>query len=485
MRLKFSCALFILPIVSLAQIIPIKTVPVATGDQFMLFPSKNLGIGGVSIAVEDEMLDPFMNPAKGSRITGVRLMSAPMYYSISAPSGGAGGSTSLSVPVGLLFRTESSLFGGVYWARQSMKAQSSTSGSVAPAVLSGGFSESSNPHNSFNFALLGFRVPETDISFAASGFWGDLNAVEGVRLLFPNTNVRQEGIYSQYQLGAVAKLDDEESIEATVVKSALKMRYDVIRNTMGFPEDALNSVFIESNEDETTLWGIRVGYLRPLAGEWRFGVQITGNWKDHPKIPNYQIMSIPRDPGNSSAYNFGVGVSKRTSKSTFGMDVIYEPIRTETWADAAQVIRTARGGSIFPGQKTVENFFNFSNWIVRTGMRFEKETSDFQLGVQVHSFNYHLFQDDHVQVNKTDIDQHWNEWTLSIGFAQKYSTIQVRYTGLATFGTGMPIGDTQWPFLRASNEKSLADFIPAVNRPISVRESIVFTHQISILAQIF
>lgn len=480
MRLKFSSALFILPFVSLAQIIPIKTVPVATGDQFMLFPSNNLGIGGVSIAVEDEMLDPFMNPAKGSRITGVRLMSAPVYYSISAPSGGAGGSTSLSVPVGLLFRTESSLFGGVYWARQSMKSQSSSAG-AATALQNGGFSESTNPHNSFNFGLLGFRVPETDISFAASGFWGDLNAIEGVRLLFPNTSVRQAGIYSQYQLGAVAKLNDEESIEATVVKSALKMRYDVIRNTMGFPEGDLNSVSIESNEDETTLWGIRLGYLRPLAGEWRFGVQITGNWKDHPKIPNYQIMSIPRDPGNSSAYNFGLGVSKRTSKATFGMDVIYEPIRTETWADAAQVIRTARGGSIFPGQKTVENSFNFSNWIVRTGARFEKETSDFQLGVQVHSFSYHLFQDDHVQLNTTDIDHHWNEWTLSIGFAQKYSTIQVRYTGLATFGTGMPIGDTQGN----SITESLADFIPAVNRPLFVRQSIVFTHQISISAQIF
>jgi hypothetical protein len=257
MRRKFSVALFILPFVSLAQIIPIKTVPVATGDQFMLFPSNNLGMGGVSIAEEDEMLDPFMNPAKGSRIPGVRLMSAPVYYSISAPSGGAGGSTSLSVPVGLLFRTESSLFGGVYWARQSMKAQSSASAGVAPALRSGGFSESDNPHNSFNFGLLGFRVPETDISFAASGFWGDLNAVEGVRFLFPNANVRQTGIYSQYQLGAVAKLDNEEILEATVVKSALKMRYEVIRNMIG-EGDVVNPVSIESNEDETTLWGIRL-----------------------------------------------------------------------------------------------------------------------------------------------------------------------------------------------------------------------------------
>ena len=33
-----------------AQLIPIKTVPVASGDQFLLFPSQNLGMGGVGVA---------------------------------------------------------------------------------------------------------------------------------------------------------------------------------------------------------------------------------------------------------------------------------------------------------------------------------------------------------------------------------------------------------------------------------------------------
>ena len=48
-----------------AQLISIKTVPIAQGDQFDIFPSQNAGMGGVSIAVADTLLDPFANPAKG------------------------------------------------------------------------------------------------------------------------------------------------------------------------------------------------------------------------------------------------------------------------------------------------------------------------------------------------------------------------------------------------------------------------------------
>ncbi|HEV2671671.1 MAG TPA: hypothetical protein VGU74_11295, partial [Gemmatimonadales bacterium] len=38
-----------------AQLIPIKTIPIAQGDQFQLFPSDNLGMGGVSIALPDSI----------------------------------------------------------------------------------------------------------------------------------------------------------------------------------------------------------------------------------------------------------------------------------------------------------------------------------------------------------------------------------------------------------------------------------------------
>jgi len=71
-----------------AQLIPIKTIPIAQGDQFQIFPSDNLGLGGVSIALPDLVGDPFANPATTARLRGSRFFSAPTVYSVSRGTGG-------------------------------------------------------------------------------------------------------------------------------------------------------------------------------------------------------------------------------------------------------------------------------------------------------------------------------------------------------------------------------------------------------------
>src|SRR5437868_9922845 len=73
----------------LAQLISIKTVPIAQGDQFEIFPSQNLAMGGVSIAVPDTLLDPFRNPAKGARLAvAPRFFGSPTFYGVSSGAGG-------------------------------------------------------------------------------------------------------------------------------------------------------------------------------------------------------------------------------------------------------------------------------------------------------------------------------------------------------------------------------------------------------------
>src|SRR5829696_7981280 len=74
-----------------AQLIQIKTLPIADGDQWRFFPSANLGLGGVSIALRDSLSDPFDNPAKGSRLNdrGHGLFfGSPTSYSLSRNAGG-------------------------------------------------------------------------------------------------------------------------------------------------------------------------------------------------------------------------------------------------------------------------------------------------------------------------------------------------------------------------------------------------------------
>jgi len=71
-----------------AQLISIKTVPVAQGDQFDIFPSQHQGMGGPSIALADTLLDPFRNPAKGARLAVPRFVSSPTFYGVSNRTGG-------------------------------------------------------------------------------------------------------------------------------------------------------------------------------------------------------------------------------------------------------------------------------------------------------------------------------------------------------------------------------------------------------------
>jgi len=75
------------PISATAQLIQVKTVPVASGDQFLLFPSQNLAMGGVGLALPDTLGDPFGNPATGSRLSESVFFGSPTYYGISDRNG--------------------------------------------------------------------------------------------------------------------------------------------------------------------------------------------------------------------------------------------------------------------------------------------------------------------------------------------------------------------------------------------------------------
>ena len=83
-----------------AQLIAIKTVPVAQGDQFAIFPSDNAALGGVSIALPDTLLDPFGNPATGSRVVTGRFFGSPTLFSVSHDAGG--GRTLPHLPLALV-----------------------------------------------------------------------------------------------------------------------------------------------------------------------------------------------------------------------------------------------------------------------------------------------------------------------------------------------------------------------------------------------
>lgn len=467
--------------ISTAQIIPIKTVPLATGSQFSIFPSAHMASGGVSIATGDELLDPFINPAKGFSVEGLRVLSAPQMYSVSMERGTGEGS-GRSLPLGVLMKNGNT-FGGLYWARQELSTDQNERFGVSPTIFANPSFASDDPeNNTYTYAMLGTVIPGMDISIGASAMWGELNSVEGVNLLFPRSpKVLQNGSLAQYRLGLTRAMEDDQQFDAVLVRSVFKMRYDV-----GSSTTAMDGRLVQFNPeyDQTNLWGLQLRYTRPLADNWRVGGLLTTNWKEHPKIPNYDLMSIPRDPGNSTAYNLGLGLHKGIDYSYFAVDLIYEPITTMTWAEADQAIPLSNG-DVFPaGMRTVENFFNFTNWIGRFGFRAGSAASAFQAGLQVHVINYDLEQINHIQRSKRNQSEGWAEWTISAGYGFSVGPARVLYTGLLTMGTGQPgVVSAGWSGTARSGVTdafSKGDFLPAPSGSLNVREALIWTHMVSI-----
>jgi hypothetical protein len=165
------------------------------------------------------------------------------------------------------------------------------------------------------------------------------------------------------------------------------------------------------------------------------------------------------------------------------MDLIFEPIWSHTWADAAEPVRNESGAVIIPaGGKTVENYFYFTNGVIRLGLSRRGKTAGFQLGLQTRYINYRLEQTNFITNTRRSQKEIWLEWTPSVGFNLNLSALQIRYTGRLTAGTGQP-GVEFNAFSRTDRSADLAagsNFILAPSGSLTLDEAVVLTHQISV-----
>lgn len=327
------------------------------------------------------------------------------------------------------------------------------------------------------------------LSLGASVLWSGLNAVDGVDLLYNGSEqVEQFGHSVDLRLGALKEWSGDRSLELVALYNRFRMTHDVFYvDEVWNPdtEETEQTARLEKNLDRTNTWGVHAKYQYPLSGEgWRIGWLGTVNYKSHPKIPNYEIMSIPRDPGHSTALNFGVGFGRTRGGATFGLDVIYEPIWSHTWADAANAIETDAGKTIPAGGMTIENHFRFSNGVLRMGVGDELEltgpstVAGLQLGLAVRRVHYWLEQHDHVEVTDRDLEESWVEWKPTWGLTLRRPSFEIGYRGYVTHGTGRPT--VQSTFCDVCGV-ALTDsnILAAPSGPLALDPVRVFVHQIS------
>jgi hypothetical protein len=478
-----------------AQLIQIKTVPVAQGDQFDLFPSRNLGMGAVSIAVDDPWLDPFINPAKGARLKGGRVAGAPSVFSISNNAGGG-----RTLPVSVL-ATAGRWFGGLALAVQEIdgardvitvpefQVDPASASTIGPPPLPAPTRRSHG--NRFAYGMLGTPLGDGSWSLGGSFQWAELNAIDGVEFLYARAaDLSQFGHLLDARVGLLKQWEGERSLEAMVVHNRFDMAHDVTYLEWFWDPELRQSVprgRVEHNTDRTLTWGTHVEYEQRLPGDgWRGGARLTANVATHPKIPNYEIMNIPRDPGRSHAYNVGVGISRVFEGTTFGLDAIFEPIRSHTWADAAAPIERAGGDTLAAGARTIENWFRFANTTLRFGLTEERRVVDgetlvaLQFGLALRAVRYRLKQVDHVQQTERAQREYWNEWMPTWGLRMDTPRWTIAYRGSLTSGTGRPGVAGTGAFARDAASLGSSSVLIAPSGPLVLDNVSVVSHQISI-----
>ncbi len=470
------------------QLISLKTVPIAAGDQFLIFPSENLGMGGVSIALNDRLLDPYVNPARGAHFGESQVFSSPTFYSVSNRAGSA-----RTIPVGSNF-TSRDWFGGVFVALQNLRRGNQFFGGPVPlfegdairlGINPNTLSNRSSTNKYFNFHI--GRNLNATTSLGASIMGADLGGIDGVEHLYAlASGIAQNGNMIDVRVGLSKEFEGDGELEAVLLHHRFNMNHDV-GYVDWFLADSTNWIWepntrIERNQDRSRTWGAHLGYNQPVGENgWRLGGIVTANRKLHPKIPNYEIMNIPRDPGYSNAFNLGVGLSKVTEKTKFGIDLIYEPAASETWAEAEGPVPTASGDTIPSGGKTVENSFDFSNAFINMGVAHQTGNVALQLGLRVSAYDFHLDQWDNVADTFRRQDEDWMEWVPSWGLTIGLVDLQLRYMGRVTSGTGRPgVAWTGAAADRAATAAAANDILLAPSGPLTLQDATVLTHQVSI-----
>jgi len=495
---RFALLLYAFASPASTQLIPIRTVPIAQGDQFQIFPSNNLGMGSVSIALVDALQDPFVNPGAGARVAASRFFSAPTVYNLSSNAGGG-----RSLPLAALVRS-GAWYGGLALTLQQVEPS-------RPPIDRRGFivnlpnedaalvqpipGPDTRAHgNQYVFAMAGKVLPHARISLGASVLWSGLHALDGVDLLYSGSRrVEQSGHALDLRLGLLKEYEGGRALEAVLLHNRFAATHDVTYVDLIWDpglQTTVERARLEQNADRTNTWGLHLKYARPIgASGWRVGWLATVNRLSHPKIPNYELTNVPvlpRDPGRSLAYDLGIGLSKTRGSATFGVDAIFEPIRSYTWADALAPVATAQGDTIGTGGKTVENRFRFANAVFRMGVSRDVElqgvgkAAEIQFGLVVRSVRYHLAQTDNVQLMQRALETGWLEWTPTWGLSLRFPEFELRYRGRVTHGAGRP-GAASFPLLWGRDLAFAGGTILAApTGPLNLTDVSTTTHQISL-----
>lgn len=406
-----------------AQLIPVRVVPIAQADQFDIFPSANFGMANVSIALPDSLLNPYHNPALGSRIRRGLYFGSPTFFSVTNDAG-----SGQTYPLGGFARLGRSFVGGTLALQEINPARSRASPLPLPvdvlasplAPVTFNAEPNQTQANRHAHGTVGHTFPG-QITLAASASWADLRAMEGMELLFTGShNVRQRGDRSEVRLGLLREWGSR-SLEVVALASRLDMSYVAGYAQLywdpGTRQQRVQTRDVRSATDTRTT-GLHLKYELPAwDSTWRAGAIVTGNQIRDAGAPFYEFMGVPLDASQTRAFNFGAGLSRRRGATTFAVDAILEPV----WRRASGIADTNSLALFAPGTNVEESYFKFRNVVLRGGVARDIEVPGgdnrlrLQFGAQMRNVNYTLEQHDLLRSVFRERKHSWREWTHAWG----------------------------------------------------------------------
>lgn len=432
-RVALACLAMLHSAIAGAQIIAVKTSPLAEGDQNTFLPSANRGMAGVSIALRDTLLDPFANPAVGARLRHSYAFGTPSFYALS--HNGSAGST---LPIGIVKRG-SRFFGSAAVAMQVIEPPDRNQSAVfnpvvleaaSSTVLVSGTAAPAKRRNGYLFTGGGRTIGDSTLAVGASVQWSRIGGVDGVDLLYPGSrSVREHGDDIELRVGAM-KDWRLRSLEAAVVHTRVATSHDISYLDL-FWDPGTRTVIQKSradhNYDRRHLWGANLKLAQTVGDStlgWRLGASVTANRTTQPTAPSLGMMTPAGDPGRSDALNAGVGVTRVMGATIAGMDAIYEPITAERQLSAGGVDQ-----------------YRFANAIVRGGVGREFALVPMgtflrlQAGAEWHRYHYTLHE---ASAPATSSVEGWSQWTHTVSASMRASQFEFHYGFRVVSGVERP-----------------------------------------------
>ncbi len=510
-----------------AQLIPIKTTPIVSGDSGIMLPSRTLGMGGVSIAVDNPLLDPFVNPAKGARLEGLQLFALPTLYSIDDEQGSGRtltGGVTIGTPhwfAGGFLSTQRLVntlptipwFEGltVQQLQETKRYRSYPSPLPAPSM----------PRNITWQVFTGIPLSDRGPALGLSWSGSDTERLEGYEYLYRDClHLKHSGRSNLVRIGIFSEEEETGSAEVMILLGASNLVHRVIHPDLrlGYYYSAYNPwiewnwwpvagykwdgflnypapVQIRRFEDRSRTLGFHIGGIRKFQGEFRtLGWHLTWNGKKYPKIPEYELegmKAIPRDPGYVHAFSLGLGTSGLADGITWSWEFTLQPIFLETWGLTEDPFRNWQGAEILPaGAKTVENRFRFLNGSMALGCAWEREPGGLQFGARLTSYNYTIRQKDNRWDSVEKREENWLELTPTWGGYLTFPDFRLQYSGYIRFGTGRPGVERFWidPRNPMGSEGSLvinpSDPLAAPTGKVVLEPHPVLCHQVALIVPV-